>query len=122
MSLSPELNAELERLVAAGPHDADALKAAVPAHVTAAEKAFEGKVFFDASIAQNLGKSCLALLDADLNDEQRALAHAAVAFFVEDADEDDGDFTSVTGLDADVAVFNHVATEVGRPDLCVEDS
>jgi len=76
--------------------------------------------FVDLELAHSLTEACLRLLERfeELAPERRAMAQAAVQYFVlQDDAEDD---LSVIGLDDDVAVFNAVARHLGFSDLAVE--
>ena len=50
--------------------------------------------------------------------DQRLIVGAA-RYFVAD-DDAEPDTQSILGLDDDLAVFNHVATQIGEPDLRIE--
>ena len=117
MPLPTELTEALTRLTAEAPIDRAELKKQVEGHIAKAETEFADRVFFDASFARQLGQGCLALLEIDgLSAVQQGLVQAACRYFVEDEDED-GDFSSMTGFEDDAILFNHVSQALGRDDL-----
>lgn len=64
-------------------------------------------------------QSLLAMAHQLSPDALRSIVGAA-RYFVSEADAVP-DARSCTGLDDDVEVFNHVAIEIGRPDLVIEE-
>ena len=98
-------------LEAPAPTDVN-LHAAVDAHLSRLVQAPAP----DTALAQRLAAGCHAILDATQGTDDHRLAQAAVAYFALTDDGDD-DLTSPSGLADDVAVFNTVATSIGRPDL-----
>lgn len=77
-------------------------------------------------VAIDLAELLAARLDglladsAQLSSEARADVVGAARYFVSATDAQP-DTESCTGLDDDVAVFNHVAARIGRPDLRIDD-
>ncbi len=95
------------------------LAGAVTHHLAHLEAAMSHNEFLDIDLARKLARQCRRLLDwangADLADDQRALARAAVRYFVLD-DDGDSDADSILGLEDDEEVLVAVARELG----CVE--
>ena len=77
--------------------------------------------FLDVELAERLAEQLIQLLqilEAYSRADQRLIVGAA-RYFVAD-DDAEPDTQSILGLDDDLAVFNHVATQIGEPDLRIE--
>lgn len=99
-----------------------ALRHEVRAHLarlTAAQRRHE---LIAVDLAEQLASRLLGLLDLapNMSAEARAAVVGAARYFCSSEDEAP-DEASCTGLDDDVAVFNHVAVELERPDLIILD-
>lgn len=99
--------------------DVEDLREVVDGHLRQAREIAEAGGPVDIALAERLHRSCIAMLEAHyVNDADYRLVQAACLYFADDQD-DDGDFTSSTGLKDDVLVLNYVASSVGRDDLTI---
>jgi hypothetical protein len=95
------------------------LREVVNGHLDRARKAAAAGKPVDVRRAEQLHHACMALLEIpDLRDADYRMIQGACLYFADDED-DDGDFSSVMGLEDDVQVLNYVVASVGRPDLAI---
>jgi len=105
--------------------DAEALaslRGDVRAHLVALAKAQQKSELIALDLAEQLCTRLEALLDQapSFDSPSRAMVVGAARYFVSD-DDARPDAGSCTGLDDDVAVFNHVVSQLGRSDLLIAD-
>ena len=99
--------------------DIEDIREVVDGHLRQAREVAEAGGPVDIALAEDLHRTCMALLASEkLNETDYRLVQAGCLYFADDED-DDGDFTSRTGLADDVDVINYVCASVGRPDLAV---
>lgn len=113
-------SSHFERLLDETPRTFAELRAELDDHVVQIQSASGANEFLDAALALAIASSCRALLEHTEtgSGHERALAQAAVRYFVLD-DDADHDLESVCGLDDDAMVCNAVARELGREDLVI---
>ena len=97
------------------------LRAQIRKHHGQFYKAARGNGLLPVDIATALAEGLEELLDRyhELDDRGQALVAGAARYFVSDSDARP-DLESVLGLDDDLAVFNWVVAEIGRPDLSID--
>ena len=97
------------------------LQSNVRAHVAHIRNQLHNNEFLDISLAEQLGDRLVQLLEdfeSYAPDDQHLIVGAA-RYFIAD-DDAEPDTQSILGLEDDLAVFNHVVTHIGAPDLRIE--
>jgi hypothetical protein len=119
--LSHKLRTLLDPLVKGPLQEGAVLRKRVEAHVLAARAAAASGGPVDLPRAEQLGKTCLALLDdfPNLAEDNRRLVQGACLYFADEGDDED-DFQSVMGLEDDVIIANYVLAQLGRVDLRID--
>lgn len=119
MSIPPKAMTLFESLCdGAADVDVDGLRLRVHQHLHEIRRAADKNELLPVDLAERLAGVLDQLLKSagSLPAEHLVLVVGAARYF---CSEDDlvGDTSSVLGLDDDIAVFNHVARQIGRPDL-----
>lgn len=99
-----------------------ALRRAVRNHLATLVEAQRESELIALDLAEQLCSRLEGLLELapQMSPDERSMIVGAARYFVSDEDVRP-DAASCTGLDDDVEVFNHVASELGRTDLLIAD-
>lgn len=105
-----------------GPTEVSALRRAVRTHLDDLVRQQARSELIAIDLAELLCLRLESLLDASpsMGAVERAMVVGAARYFISDEDARP-DAASATGLDDDVEVFNHVASNIGRADLLITE-
>ena len=98
------------------------LRSAISQYDEGIAQTANSKVDIDVNLAHSISQACLDLLDNNwdsANELERRLIQLACCYYIEEDDDENGDFDSVFGFDDDATVLNIVLENIGREDLTV---
>lgn len=99
----------------------DELSELVRVHLCDLRSAADADPFLPVDLAENLASAVLDLLDdSTLTGGARRLVVGLARYFVSNED-DYPDIGEIFGLDDDLAIYNHVVSQLGRTELCIAE-
>ena len=113
----------VENLLKAQTKTREELVAAIDKYDQKIEKVAHNRQDVDVNLAHTISQACLHLLNecwGQATDFERHLISMVCCYYLEEEDDEDGDFDSVFGFDDDAQVLNIVLESIGKEDLIIQ--